>query len=200
LEIDLYPNLYWGVNVAAILFILPVVNFLVIPSFPKLTIRARIGIGLVLYCIAGLCVVVIHAVPLAQHATHQTSEVSGIQLAFLLVPVLIIALAEVLTIVSVLEFIYAQSPESMKGLLSGLFYFFLGLTSIPSSALYYIYRESRENRILVRFHAGFTAIMVVGTVVYVVAATLHRNRQRHDDDSLQQRLIIENQLHSTINA
>ncbi|CAI8051370.1 Solute carrier family 15 member 4, partial [Geodia barretti] len=200
LEIDLYPNTYWGVNVTAILFILPVVNFLVIPSLPKLTIRARIGIGLVLYCIAGLCVVVIHAVPLAQHTTHQRSEVSGIQLAFLLIPVLIIALAEVLTTVSVLEFIYAQSPESMKGLLSGLFYFFLGLTSIPSSALLYIYRESRENRILVRFHAGFTVIMVVGTVLYVVAAVLHRNRQRHDEDSLQQRLIIENQLHSTISA
>ena len=34
----------------------------------------------------------------------------------------------------------------------------------------------------------------------VVAAALHRNRQRHDEDSLQQRLIIENQLHSTISA
>ena len=61
---------------------------------------------------------------------------------------------------TVLEFIYAQSPESMKGLLSGLFYFFLGLTSIPSSALYYIYKDSRENRVLVLFHAAFTIIMV----------------------------------------
>jgi hypothetical protein len=43
-------------------------------------------------------------------------------------------------------------------------------------------------------------VQVVGTVFYAVAAALHRNRQRHDDDSLQQRLIIENQLHSTINA
>ena len=40
-------------------------------------------------------------------------------------------------------------------------------------------------------------VQVVGTVLYVVTAALHRNRQRHDEDSLQQRLIIENQLHST---
>ena len=43
-------------------------------------------------------------------------------------------------------------------------------------------------------------MQVVGTVFYVVAAALHRNRQRHDEDSLQERLIIENQLHSTITA
>ena len=43
-------------------------------------------------------------------------------------------------------------------------------------------------------------VQVVGTVLYVVAAALHRNRQRHDEDSLQERLIIENQLQSTVNA
>ena len=43
-------------------------------------------------------------------------------------------------------------------------------------------------------------VQVVGTVFYMVAAALHRNRQRHDDDSLQQRLIIENQLRNTITA
>ena len=61
---------------------------------------------------------------------------------------------------SALEFIYAQSPESMKGLLTGLYFFVLGLTSIPSSALYYLYKDSLKNRVLLPFYAAFTIIMV----------------------------------------
>ena len=176
LEINLYNNACWAVNIFAILLALPVVNFLVIPSFSKLTIRARIGIGLVLYCIGSVAVVLIHAVPLS---SSPQSEVSGVQLAFLIVPVLIFAVAEVLTSVSgknhvysfsishyyfvftsVLEFIYAQSPESMKGLLTGLYYCFFGLSSIPGAAAYYLYQTSLDNKVLLPFHTVFTVIMV----------------------------------------
>ena len=120
-----------------------------------------------------------------------------------------------------LEFIYAQSPESMKGLLTGLFYFFLGVASIPSAALYYLYKTSLENKTLLPFYIALTIItvrlfvntkhldwfqcvcvcvQVVGTVFYMVVGALYRNRQRDDENSLQRRLIIENQLHSTVTA
>ena len=59
-----------------------------------------------------------------------------------------------------LEFIYAQSPESMKGLLTGLFYFFLGVASIPSAALYYLYKTSLENKTLLPFYIALTIITV----------------------------------------
>ena len=95
LKADLYPNLYWGVNSPLVLIVLPVVNFLVIPCFPKLTIRARIGIGLLLYLVGNIAMVVIHAAPLATHAT-----VTGVQLGCMLIPVTIFAIAEVLTVVS----------------------------------------------------------------------------------------------------
>ena len=150
-------------------------NFLAIPCFPKLTIRARIGIGLVLYCIGSVVVVIIHAVPLA--ISSNNGLVSNAQLAFLLIPMLIFALGEVLSAVSgtntycypndynivpllALEFIYAQSPESMKGLLTGLFYFFLGIASIPSAALYYLYKTTLENKILLPFYIALTIITV----------------------------------------
>ena len=97
LQIDLYPSIYFGANSLLVLVILPVVNFLVIPGLPKLTIRARIGIGLVLYCIGNIAVVTIHAVPLASNLH---SRVSNVQLFCLLIPVSIFALAEVLSIVS----------------------------------------------------------------------------------------------------
>ena len=60
-----------------------------------------------------------------------------------------------------LEFIYAQSPESMKGLLTGLFYLILGLTSILSSGVYYAYSHTLEDRRLAPFHGVFTLIQVI---------------------------------------
>ena len=36
--------------------------------------------------------------------------------------------------------------------------------------------------------------------MYVVAAVLYKNRLRHDEDSLQERLIIENRLQNNISA
>ncbi|CAI8024642.1 Protein NRT1/ PTR FAMILY 5.8 [Geodia barretti] len=194
LNIDMYPSVYWGVNSITILLFLPVVNFLVIPSFPKLTIRARIGIGLVLYCIGSVVVLIIHAVPLANH---KQGTISNVQLGCIFIPIVIFAMAEVTTLVSVLEFIYAQSPESMKGLLTGLYYLFRGLSSTVSSALFLLYKNSIKNRELSPFYAVFTIVQVVGLVFYVAAATFHKNRLRHDDNSLQERLIIENQLHGS---
>ena len=65
----------------------------------------------------------------------------------------------------VLEFIYAQSPESMKGLLTGLYFLIYGLTSIPSSALYYLYTtNTQQNRELLPFYGVFTVLMVYTAV------------------------------------
>ena len=65
-----------------------------------------------------------------------------------------------LTLYTVLEFIYAQSPESMKGFLTGLFFFFDGFSSIFSSAVYYKSPEKLQNKNLVLFYAAFTIIQV----------------------------------------
>ena len=94
----IYPNIYFAVNNITIILTIPLVNFLFIPCFPKLTIRARIGIGLVIYCIGSVVLVIIHAVPLASEGQH--SIVSRAQLACLLIPTSIIALAEVFTVIS----------------------------------------------------------------------------------------------------
>ena len=98
LQFDLYPNLYFGIKSVLILLILPVLNFIIVPSFPKLTIRARIGIGLLLYLIGDLAVVLIHSVPLATNGL--ASTVSDDQLWCLLIPMVFFALAESLSFVS----------------------------------------------------------------------------------------------------
>ena len=98
LNTDIYPNIYWAVNTITIILTIPVVNFLFIPCFPKLTIRARIGIGLVLYTVASVVLMIIHGIPLASEGQH--SIVSRAQLVCLLIPASIVALAEVFTVIS----------------------------------------------------------------------------------------------------
>ena len=97
LEDNFYPNINFAVNALFILLSLPVINYVIIPCFPKLTIRARIGVGLTLYCIGNIAVVAIHAAALVHNHWRQVSE---IQLFCLLLPTIIFAVAESLTIVA----------------------------------------------------------------------------------------------------
>ena len=84
-------------NSIAILLFLPLVNFILIPCFPKLSIRARIGIGIALYCIGSVAVVIIHAVPLA---SGKDGTISNVQLGCVFIPTVIFGMAEGMTLVS----------------------------------------------------------------------------------------------------
>ena len=92
LSTDLYPNIYYAINSLCVMLALPIMNFIVIPFAPKLTIRARIGIGMVLYLIGSIVAVIIHSVHLG--------EITKYQALCLLLTVAIYAVAEVLTVVS----------------------------------------------------------------------------------------------------
>ena len=94
--VNFYPFILYVINSFIILLSLPVINFCVIPIFPKLTIRARIGVGVALYCIGNITVVIIHAAAL----TTGEENVKKPQLWCLLVPIAILAVAEVFTMVS----------------------------------------------------------------------------------------------------
>lgn len=97
LEVNFYPNIYFALNALLILFCLPIINYVIIPCFPKLTIRARIGIGLTLYCIGNIALIAIHIAGLVHNHWKQVSKV---QLFCLLLPTIIFAVAESLTSVS----------------------------------------------------------------------------------------------------
>ena len=63
---------------------------------------------------------------------------------------------------TVVEFIYAQSPEYMKGLLTGLLFFLLvGIAPMLSSVVFTVYPESRKNNELILYHTVFTIIQVI---------------------------------------
>ena len=82
-----------------------------------------------------------------------------------------------------LEFIYAQSPEQMKGVLTGLFYLVFGLFS-GAACLFFFFYPVKDNQ----FHSHacyFTIYAVIGTigfVMYLVVACLYSNRDRPEED------------------
>ena len=75
---------------------------------------------------------------------------------------------------------YAQSPESMRGMLIGLLYFILGLFSGASSITYLFSHASSR-------YFAFYSILLVFTVVwfvkYIIVACLYVNHQRPNRES-----------------
>lgn len=97
-----------------------------------------------------------------------------------------------------LEFIYAQAPEEMKGLLTGLFYFVFGICEAISSVSIYFFttdviRTNGVNYVL-WFYVTFIVVALLGLVIYGTAACLYRNRRRpsNDEDYLQRILYAAN--------
>ena len=74
---------------------------------------------------------------------------------------------------------YAQSPESMKGMLTGLFYFIYSIFNGGSSILFYLFLQHRwKNPNYAIFYWMLLAMAVFGLVIYTIAACLYVNRRR----------------------
>jgi len=82
-----------------------------------------------------------------------------------------------------LQFIYAQSPENMKGLLIGIFYFIFGLFSGGGALIFHWY-PSNENCLegttncILWYYVIIAIIGLLGFVVYLTTAFLYTYRQR----------------------
>ena len=89
--------------------------------------------------------------------------------------------------ITVLEFISAQSPHTMKGLLLGVFYAFRGLfiTLGCVAAFPFVQKKLWEDQQGI-FDCGFyyylsnSVLGVIGLVVFLMAARRYRNRERDD--------------------
>ena len=93
-----------------------------------------------------------------------------------------------------LEFIYAQSPNSMKGLLTGLFYLWYGIFNAAGIIFYgnFVANQEYKTRSGIIHSAIATCIGVVSVLLYMVVACLYKNRIRPtdrddiEDDALRQ--------------
>ena len=66
-------------------------------------------------------------------------------------------------------------------MLTGLFYFILGISSGGSTVLFYIY--TRNTRNYANYYWILLAFSVVGLVAYGIAATFYVNRRRPSTES-----------------
>lgn len=91
-----------------------------------------------------------------------------------------------------LEFIYAQSPEKMRGLLTGLFYLNMGIFMCTGSLIVFFVQhpdlglQTIPNPSLI-LSLIFAIVALLGLVFYAAAASKYKNRHRPgaDEEDLQ---------------
>ena len=79
-----------------------------------------------------------------------------------------------------LEFIYAQSPNSMKGLLTGFFYLWFGIFNGAGIIFYgnFVANHDHKTRRGVIYSAIATCVGVMSMILYMVVACIYKNRVR----------------------
>ena len=188
-----------------IVILIPIFLKIIYPLFQRYipTILKRIGIGL---CLITVCIIsslitdaVGHALPNGWNATsvfdtdYFDEDASSLKLSphILIVQNFLIAVAYILIYGGVFEFICAQSPHSMKGVLIGIFFATKGLfqlIGVLGILLPFSFWKTSRYAGLVYFLVN-TVISFVGVVVFTVIARKYQYRQR--DDFCDIRMYIE---------
>ena len=168
----------------------------------------RAGFGMLLMLASLLAQL---ALETAQHVTSRSSDCLLIKshsvastpssqpsLLLLYVPALLNAVAMLLVLIAMFEFICAQTPFAMKGLLFGVFYssngvfLLFGYLINLAFVLVYELRPGHTSRHLPScgtwYYSVFIAVMVAGIVVFVVLARRYRKRTRDETPYLQCRV------------
>ena len=188
----------------------PIISVVAIPLYITLVyphikmwvprIIYRIGIGLILKVTAVITMFIIQVVAnsTASHEYkclflseyrryHDFTQTLEFPTQALIVINMLNGIASPLINITVLEFISAQSPHTMKGLLLGVFYAFRGLFITLGCVATFPFAQEKlwgDHRGI--FDCGFyyylnnSVLGVIGLVVFLMAARRYRNRERDD--------------------
>ena len=199
-------------NSLFIVALIPIFLKIIHPLFERYIpgILKRIGIGLCLITVSLLCSLLVdtigHALPSGQNATsmfnpghveetkivgeNYTEKINSfvdapsLQLSpyILIIQNFVIAVAYILIYGGVFEFISAQSPHSMKGVLIGIFFAVKGLfqlIGVLGILLPFSFWQTSPRAGLVYFLVNIV-ISIVSVVAFTVAAKRYQYRQRDD--------------------
>ena len=193
-------NLTTIISVVAI----PLYVILVYPHIKRWVPRIiyRMGIGMVLKVMTVITMFIIQVVAnstasheykclfLAEYREHfnnHFTQTLDFPTQTLIIINILNGIASPLINITVLEFISAQSPHTMKGLLLGVFYAFRGLFIILGSVVTVPFTKEKlwgDHHGI--FDCGFyyylsnSVLGVIGLVVFIMAARRYRNRERDD--------------------
>lgn len=179
------------VYIAVSVFI-PVFQFVLVPFcqrryFPNILQRLYIGIAIVL--LQSIILLILSVIlSLTKDKSDNICESFSLAISFpiyiFLIPQILAGLSTALILTSGFEFILAQAPRSMQGLLIGIWFMesaittintALNISSIPCHWLYY---------------AVIVGLVCLSVLLYSISAYKYNYRQRNEKSEINERIII----------
>ena len=150
----------------------------------------RIGLGVVLLLISGLCTLVM-GVANRKCASESCTLTSPFKVSphFLLFQFSLNAVSYLLIFIASYEFVCAQSPHSMKGLLIGTFFTIKGVFQLLGVVLYSVIgvRCSVKHRFPICIFVYYLINIVIalnGLIAFVLVARKYQYRERDEPDNI----------------
>ena len=191
---------------------IPVFEFLIYPIFRRYVPRINVRIGL------GMAVMLLgHCLMLSTDVcAHWNTKVKGnlnittcmfynvsthvnLEPYYLFPAIIIVTIGELLVFIAAFEFICAQSPYSMRGLLIGIFFLnhgvFTAVMAIVMMAFALAFKNHTRNSVLLSCGSSYLVavicIGVVGLVVYIIVAKWYTKRQRGGQSDINHQSVLE---------
>lgn len=199
-------------------------ELIIFPLFGKFTpsILRKIGIGMIVGILAIVSLFVLDGYGHSNYTSPSFNWTANsscylvdetpifeidIKATWVSVPYLLSALSETIVFIAALEFICAQAPYSMRGMLIGVYYFSRGLFGLISAILLLSFSLGFQSYPLpqtapfiscgVPVHITTLIIAVLGVIGYAIVARLYRKRER--DENFVPRIFIEKYYGAMIN-
>ena len=205
----------WCIGDSTILLIVPLLQFVILPLFPKLEyflINPLKGLGVAIICLilSIFSMFTIDLIPRLKTLGHNQSHIDcfltwlpedptvNISYWFLLIPSILAGAADVLSLLCIFEFLCSQTPLGMHGMLIGLFWFLRAICIDISSGITLAFRMNGPSVLSCTtwFTLLFGLIAIIGLIVYVLVAHWYVLRVR--DDELNLRTTIEEHIEQQI--
>lgn len=203
-----------AISVATFSLCIPVYEFLIYPFFrnrvPRTTIRIGLGFIVALIGLSALLAVDItgHYHPVDEGYIcmfYAKSGHIGIN-SFYLVPIIVVmSIGEMLASVSTVEFVVAQSPYGMRGLMLGINFMFFGIYVGFGAVIMTVFALGLQNvdyTGLPSCGTSFLATMVmigcVAAPAYFFSMRKYKKRQRGGQDDINHQTVIESYYESEV--
>ena len=218
---DLYGNAeftIWFIGDSVILIIVPLLELLILPLFPKLEyflINSLKGLGIAMICLI-LSIVFVLLINLIGRLEEPNENIPcfatwtfgsptlNISFWILLIPSILAGIADALTFLCIFEFLCSQSPFGMHGMLIGLFWFLSNIyanTGICLTIIFKLHEPMLEYPHQLScsfwFMLMLCIIAVIGLVLYFIVASWYVKRIRNDNLGLR-RVVEEHFEHQLI--
>ncbi len=198
------------VSVLTFTIVIPIHEFLIYPFFrkyiPRMTVR--IGLGLIVILIGLSLLLTIDAMGHSHSGMynastcafyHQNSSNAAIKISYTsLIPVIVVvSIGEMLVSISAFEFICAQSPYDMRGLILGLYFMinslYMGAICMILTAFALGFKDYAGTSLSCGtwYIISIIALGIVGLVIYIVVANWYKKRQRGGQTNINHQTVLE---------